>query len=253
MTRIKFLNVPVDLLTMVETVALAEQAMAQRSRMRHVALNVAKLIRLAEDPELAHDVRESDIVGIDGMGIILALRLFGVRNIERVAGCDLMFALLEHCAEAGRKPYILGARHDVLVRAVHEARRRWPDLIFAGWRDGYFTYEEESGIVEAIGATGADCLFVAMPTPQKERFLSRHARELNVPFVMGVGGSVDVLAGRVSRAPHWMQRSGLEWLHRLVQEPAKMLPRYAVSNARFAVLIAKLVVTRNNPVLCEKS
>ncbi len=237
-----------DLLTLQETVALAEQAMTERRRMRHVALNVAKLVRLRDDPELARDVAESDIVGIDGMGVVWALRLFGQRKVERVAGCDLMFALLEHCAKSGRRPYILGARRAVLDEALRAARAKWPGLSFAGSRDGYFAKDEEPALVHAIRMSGADCLFVAMPTPRKERFLSAHGRDLDIPFVMGVGGSVDVLAGHVSRAPSWMQKTGLEWFHRLVQEPAKMAPRYAATNTRFALLLAKLILSGANPV-----
>ena len=239
---------PVDLLSMAETVSLAESAMASRKSIRHVSLNVAKLVKLRKDQDLARDVAESDIVGLDGMGIVWALRLFGARGARRVAGCDLMFEMFEYCAKTGRRPYVLGARQEVLDRALAEAHRRWPGLEMAGARNGYFKAEDESGIVAAIRASGADCLFVAMPSPRKEQFLARNHELLGVPFVMGVGGSIDVLAGVVSRAPGWMQRNGLEWLHRLIQEPRKMARRYLVTNAVFAVMLARLIVKGQNPV-----
>jgi N-acetylglucosaminyldiphosphoundecaprenol N-acetyl-beta-D-mannosaminyltransferase len=236
--RAMLLGVPVDLLSMGETISRAHRAMAERTNLRHVALNVAKLVKLRSDPELARDVAESTLVGIDGMGIVYGLRLQGI-EAERVSGCDLMYALMEHCAQNGFHPYILGARQDVLETAMREAQRRWPGLQFAGARNGYFTAEEEPAIVEQIRASGADCLFVAMPTPRKERFLARNAERLTVPFVMGVGGSIDVLAGKVSRAsPRW-QKGGFEWLHRLLQEPRKMLWRYASTNTAFAFLLLR--------------
>jgi N-acetylglucosaminyldiphosphoundecaprenol N-acetyl-beta-D-mannosaminyltransferase len=235
------LGVPIDLLSMEETVAVAHEAMTRRAKVRHVALNVAKLVKLRNDPELARDVADSTIVGIDGMGIVYGLRLRGV-SAERVSGCDLMFALMAHCARHGLRPFILGAREDVLQRAMAEARRRWPGITFAGSRNGYFTPEEEPGIVRQIDESGADCLFVAMPTPRKERFLARHAQHLSVSFVMGVGGSIDVLAGHVSRASGRWQGAGLEWLHRLLQEPRKMFWRYASTNTIFAFLMLREVI-----------
>lgn len=248
MTRVLLYETPVDLLSMEETVERAALAMRTKTRIRHTALNVAKLIKLDSDPELAQDVRESDIVGIDGMGVAWALKLFGVEQAERVPGVDLFLAILEFSAKAGFKPFILGAKQDVLERAMAEAQSRYPGLEFAGSRNGYFTAEEEAGIVEQIRSSNADCLFVAMPTPRKERFLHKHADNLGVPFIMGVGGSVDVLAGHVSRAPGWMQRFGLEWLHRLLQEPRKMFWRYASTNAAFAWLLLKTKLSGRNPV-----
>lgn len=249
--RISFLETPIDLLSFDATVEQAMRAMRDRRPLRHVALNVAKLVKMRSDPELRQDVAESDIVGIDGMGIVYGLKLFGEPGATRVSGCDLMMALLERCAREGFRPYILGARRDVLERAAAEAQSRWPGLEFAGLRDGYFKAEDEPKIVADIAASKADCLFVAMPTPRKERFLHKYAAALGVPFIMGVGGSVDVLAGHISRAPAWMQASGLEWFHRLSQEPRKMLWRYTSTNTAFAGLMLRAVAARlagRNPI-----
>jgi N-acetylglucosaminyldiphosphoundecaprenol N-acetyl-beta-D-mannosaminyltransferase len=248
MNRLTFLGVPVDLLSLEETVGKAEAAMAGGRPMRHVALNVAKLVNLRSDADLARDVGQSDIVGIDGMGIVWALKLFGVRSASRVAGIDLMFALMAHCARTGRRPYVLGARQDVLDTALDEARARFPGLKFAGSRNGYYSAAEEEGIVAAIRDSRADCLFVAMPSPRKERFLARHGDALGVPFVMGVGGSIDVLAGHISRAPAWMQASGLEWFHRLAKEPRRMAGRYLRTNSLFFMILLSEWVRGRKPV-----
>ncbi len=119
-----------------------------------------------------------------------------------------------------------------------EARRRCPGLDFAGFRDGYFTAGDEPDIVAEIRDSGADCLFIGMPTPRKERFLAAHRDALNVPFIMGVGGGFDVLAGHVAARAGALQRTGLEWLFRIYQEPRRMWWRYAATNAAFAGVLA---------------
>jgi N-acetylglucosaminyldiphosphoundecaprenol N-acetyl-beta-D-mannosaminyltransferase len=156
---------------------------------------------------------------------------------ERVPGVDLMERLLAICAREGFRPFFLGATQESVVRAVAEAKRRWPALRFAGYRNGYFGPKQERGIVAAIQDCKPDCLFVGMPTPAKERFLNRHREILGVPFIMGVGGGLDVLAGKVARAPIMLQSLGLEWAYRVYQEPRRMWWRYASTNAVFAGLL----------------
>jgi N-acetylglucosaminyldiphosphoundecaprenol N-acetyl-beta-D-mannosaminyltransferase len=127
----------------------------------------------------------------------------------------------------------------VLERAVENADLNWPGLVLAGYRDGYFGEEEEAEIVEDIKRSNPDCLFIGLPTPRKERFLHRYRETLGVPFIMGVGGSFDVLAGHVSRAPRSLQNAGLEWLYRVYQEPKRMWWRYVSTNAVYAGLLGK--------------
>jgi N-acetylglucosaminyldiphosphoundecaprenol N-acetyl-beta-D-mannosaminyltransferase len=242
--RADFLGVPIDLLTFDETVDRAIDAMLTRKTTQHVAMNVAKLVKAQRDPELRRDVVESHIVGVDGMGIVWGARALGINVPERVAGVDLMERLLGICAAHDFRPYFLGARHHVLERALINALRRWPGLRFAGYRDGYFSREDEPLVVEQIRASRADCLFIAMPTPQKERFLHQYRDALGVPFIMGVGGSLDVLAGYVKRAPRGVQSSGLEWLYRSCQEPRRMWWRYASTNATYAAMLGRELIVR---------
>lgn len=242
--RQDFLGVPVDCLTLEQTVAVAERAMRGRHTLRQVSINVAKFVAMRQNPELDADVRSSDIVNIDGMGIVWAARLLGLSIPERVAGIDLFESVLALCAKEGYRPYFLGARPEILECAVAEATVRHPGLLFAGSRNGYFAANEEEGVVSGIKASHADCLFIGMPTPRKERFLAKYGKELDVPFVMGVGGSLDVLAGRVRRAPRMVQAAGFEWLFRMVQEPMRLGPRYLKSNAAFARILAMALVSK---------
>jgi N-acetylglucosaminyldiphosphoundecaprenol N-acetyl-beta-D-mannosaminyltransferase len=243
--RVSLFDCPVDIVTMEEAVDRARRAMAQGEQLHHVAMNVAKLVNMRTDPELAADVKAGHLVTIDGMGIAYALKLRGYPVPGRVTGIDLMERLMAACAADGRRPYLLGATPAIVRKAASELRERHPGLVIAGYRDGYFRSEEEPAIVADIIASNADCLFVAMPTPRKERFLAKYRTELKVPFVMGVGGSFDIVAGHVDRAPPFMQKHGLEWLYRIYQEPRRMWWRYVRTNTIFgAMLISDLVRRR---------
>lgn len=242
--RYDLLGTPVDVLTRHETLVMVETSIASRRRLQHVALNVAKLVSLRTSPELRADVENSDIVGIDGMGIVLALRLLGHRQVERVSGVDLMMEVLTLCAKHGWRPYFLGASPEVVHQAVGIAERMFPGLEFAGFEHGYFKSGDTQTVLQAIQRSAADCLFIGMPTPRKERLMSAWRDQLDVPFIMGVGGGLDVLAGKVNRAPVWMQRRGLEWAYRVYQEPGRMWWRYARTNARFSAMLLRLMIRR---------
>lgn len=242
--RIDFFGAPLDPLTMDAMLDLAEQAMRTRTPLTHVSLNVAKLVTMATDARLREDVRQGDVVTADGMGIVWGARLLGMPVPERVAGVDLMNALLALCAERGYRPFILGAEEEVLQRATRILSGRYPGLRFAGLRNGYFRQIEEEEVAQQIRDSGADCLFVAISSPKKERFMKAHGAAMGVPFVMGVGGAIDVAAGVVRRAPCWVQRCGMEWLYRLYQEPRRMWRRYLTTNARYMVWLLVALVAR---------
>lgn len=242
--RIGLLGIPVDILSIDETLSMVDHAIRSRTRLQHVALNVAKLVTLRTNRELYDDVVSSDIVGIDGMGIVLALKVLGYSQASRVAGIDLLEQSLSLCARKGYRPFFLGAKQDVVERAMAVARQRHPGLEFAGFRDGYFTKHQQDEVLQQIKASGADCLFIGMPTPRKEGLLASWRESLDVPFIMGVGGSFDVLAGKVSRAPAWMQNNGLEWAYRIYQEPSRMWWRYLTTNTVFFGLLVQLAIAR---------
>ena len=235
--RSLFLDAPLHALTMDETVALAKQAIEARTPMHQTSLNVAKLVNMRSNPELAQDVSESDVINVDGAGVVWGARLFGIRIPERVAGVDLMEAMFRACAQNGYRPYLLGAEAHVLEAVCARLRVEYPQLEIAGLHDGYFPPEREAEIVRAINESDADCLFVAMPTPRKERFLHRYRAELRPCFIMGVGGSFDVYGGKVKRAPVWMQKAGMEWVFRILQEPKRMWRRYWVTNPAYLKLL----------------
>jgi N-acetylglucosaminyldiphosphoundecaprenol N-acetyl-beta-D-mannosaminyltransferase len=242
--RQNFLGVPIDCLTLSETIAEADRAIRNRQLVQHVCINVAKFIKMRANVELDRDVRSSHIISVDGMGIVWAARLLGITIPERVPGVDVMEGVIRICALNGYRPYFLGGRPDVLEQSIVNVLRRFPELEIAGSHDGYFRPEQESEVVAAIKSSRADCLFIGMPTPRKERLLADHRDDLGVPFIMGVGGGLDVLAGRVHRAPRLVQDIGLEWLFRTIQEPLRLGPRYLASNAVFAGIVMKELTSR---------
>jgi N-acetylglucosaminyldiphosphoundecaprenol N-acetyl-beta-D-mannosaminyltransferase len=249
--RASVLGCDIDRLGMEETLSAVESIIASGRFTQHMAINAAKLVTMHRDPRLRAIVDECGLVNADGQAVVWASKLLGDPLPERVAGIDLMEALLALAERRGYRVYFLGARPEVLKRAVETLLDRYPSLAVAGARDGYFPDEEEAGVAEAIRASDADILFVAMSSPRKEYFLGEHGPRLGAPFVMGVGGSIDVVAGVTRRAPGAWQRMGLEWLYRLLQEPRRMFRRYAVTNWRFTCLVARELLARGRGVQRE--
>jgi N-acetylglucosaminyldiphosphoundecaprenol N-acetyl-beta-D-mannosaminyltransferase len=221
-----------------ETVHAIDQAVAANHFTQHVVVNVAKLVNMRKDPALDASVRECDIINIDGMGVVLGARLLGHEVPERVAGVDLFHQLLAMGARRGYSVYLLGATDEVVAETARRVSQLYPGLKLAGFHNGYF-WSDEQAMVERIRASGAQLLFVAITSPKKENFINRWRDQLGVTFVMGVGGTFDVVAGKVKRAPLWMQKYGLEWLYRVIQEPRRMWKRYLVTNCQFAWLLVK--------------
>ena len=241
--RAEILGCPIDRLGMTDTLARIEQAIAGGQYTQHMAINAAKLVAMHDDPKLFEIIDNCGLVNADGQSVVWASRLVGDPLPERVAGIDLMTALVDLAQRRGYRVYILGARAEVLEQAVGQLRERFPRLQIAGARDGYFTDHEAPQVCDEIRTSRAEILFVAMSSPRKEYFLGEYGPQLGVPFVMGVGGSIDVIAGVTRRAPAVWQRLGCEWLFRLLQEPRRMFRRYAVTNARFVGLVGLALLT----------
>ncbi len=237
--RAHVLGVDVDRLGMRETVERCRELVEAGRPSQHVCVNAAKLVALQRDERLRDIVADCDLVSADGQAVVWAARLLRQPLPERVAGIDLMHELLSVAEREGWRVYFLGARQEVLERAVGRIRGRHPRLEVVGARNGYFTTAEEPAVCDEIRAARPHLLFVAMSSPRKEYWLGEHARALGVPFSMGVGGALDVEAGVARRAPRWLQRAGLEWLFRLLQDPRRLLGRYLLGNARFLALVCR--------------
>lgn len=241
-TRPLLFGVPVDPLTMDETVDRCVELIEERVPVQHVVLNAGKVVLMERDPALRKIIAACPLDNADGMSIVWAGKALGVRFPERVAGIDLMARLFEVSERRGWPVYFLGARQEVLDAFTNVVRQRFPELEIAGTQHGYFDSDEEAAA--RIAESGARLVFVAMPSPRKEYFIAQQMEKMGDVFAMGVGGSFDVWGGLCKRAPKWMQDHGLEWLFRLIQEPRKMWRRTLVGNAHFTYLLVRELVRR---------
>ncbi len=185
-----------------------------------VTLNGALLVQAARDQALRDLVNGAALVTADGIGVVVAARILGVSLPERVAGIDLAMALCGRAASAGHRLFLLGGAPDVAQAAADVLRARHPTLQIVGAHDGFFS-SEEAGVCAQIRAARPDVLLVGLGAPRQEWWMRQWSAALGVPVSIGVGGTFDVLAGRIPRAPRWMQRLGLEWLYRVSREPRR--------------------------------
>jgi len=238
--KVDFLSIPVDAITMEETVLIIDNAIRIGQHLNHVVINAGKVVLMQKDSELARSVVSCDIINADGQSIVWAARFLGKKIPERVAGADLMQRLVSLAHDKGYKCFFFGAKEEVVNRVVSRYKEQYGDNIIAGYRNGYYSKEEEVVIAQQIANSGTQLLFVAISSPKKENFLHEYRDILkNVNFTMGVGGTFDVLAGVTRRAPLWMQRTGLEWFYRFLQEPRRMWKRYLVGNTKFLWIVLR--------------
>ena len=237
--RIHILNSPVDVLSMDETVSIIDQAIINKRPIRHVGVNAAKLVNMQKNKELFQSVTTCDLINADGQSVVWAARFLGKWLPSRVAGIELMQKLVELASFKKYKVFLLGAREEIVRKVADVYSNKYTPEIIAGYHNGYFKNNEEQQIAELITKSNADMLFVAISSPRKEIFLNNYKNIINVPFIMGVGGSFDVVAGVTKRAPLWMQKIGMEWFFRFLQEPGRMWKRYLVTNILFIYYIIK--------------
>ncbi len=186
----------------------------------HVVTSDANsILRAQEDEEYAAIVRRAALITPDGYGVMWGARLLNLPIYERVTGVDMVTGICERAAKNGHSIYILGAAPGVAAKAAEKLAERFAGLRVAGTRDGFFKPEEEDGVVATIRDAKPDVLFVAFGIPKQEKFIAKHIETLNVPVSLGVGGSFDVYSENLKRAPEYIQRSGMEWLYRVWQEP----------------------------------
>lgn len=237
--RIPVLDIMIDAVTMAEAVKIIENFIAEQ-RTRFVATANAEMVMMAQsDPVLAGILNRADLVIPDGAGVVWAARYHQYAMPERVAGYDLVQQLLAKSARSGYRVYFLGGAPGVAEQARTWAEVRYPGVNVVGVRDGYFTAQDEPEIINTINLCKPDILLAGLGVPKQEKWLTKHLNELNVPVAIGVGGTFDVMAGVVIRAPLWMQKANLEWLYRLLSQPQRALRMLALPRFMLKVAVAK--------------
>ena len=241
--RVRLLNGEFDPLTLAQTVDSVFRMFHDARRGWLCTVNVAILMMMRADPRLQGFVDRAALVVADGQPIVWCARWFGNSLPERVAGVDLIDALCARAARDGKRVYLLGATHEVVSEVAQRLKDRHQGLGI-DFGDGYFTRDECASRADSVREARTDILFVGMGVPRQEHFLEEQWDRLGVGMAIGVGGSFDVLSGLRARAPGWMQRSGMEWLFRLAQEPRRLFKRYLVTNIQFVWLMTCTMLTR---------
>ena len=219
--QVNILGVNVDAVTMAEAVAHVTEAMDVRANVMIATANAEMIMRATHDEELRDILNAAALVVPDGAGTVWAARHLGHAMPERVAGYDLAQELLRRAPAEGRRIYFFGAAPGVAEKAKEKAEQLYPGIEIVGVRNGFFSPADNAAIIAEIKAARPDLLLVALGVPKQEKWIAAHLAELDVPAAIGVGGTLDVMAGVMKRAPYWMQKAKLEWLFRGLMQPKR--------------------------------
>jgi N-acetylglucosaminyldiphosphoundecaprenol N-acetyl-beta-D-mannosaminyltransferase len=236
MREIKIFGIKIHPLPKKEFLSIIELNLEDGSQVVQSGVNASSIVEIADNESLRSAINNSDLVNIDGMSLVWALRFLGYKVPERVACPDLAADILSMAEKRSYSVFLLGAKEESLLLARQKLHERYPDLKIAGHRNGYFGADEELYIADMIREANPDILFLGMSSPRKEVFVEKYRNMLTAKYVLGVGGFFDILSGLTKRAPLWMQRSGLEWFYRFAQEPQRMWRRYLIGNTKFIMM-----------------
>lgn len=237
--RIKILNTIIDVLTMQETVDLVEEYVQKKIPLHLIGVNADKINELNKDEALRKIVNSCGVINADGASVIIASRFLRKPLPERVAGIDLMQDLIALSEKKGYSIFLLGACQEVVDKTAEVIMNKHPQLNIVGVHNGYFSRDDWSQISCELKRKKPDFIFVGITSPLKE-YLVEYLQNDGVRGVfMGVGGSFDVISGRIPRAPIWIQRINLEWLFRVIQEPKRLFKRYFIGNWLFVKAVIK--------------
>ncbi|MDR4484998.1 MAG: WecB/TagA/CpsF family glycosyltransferase [Nitrospirales bacterium] len=239
--RIEILGVPVDCITMDEAVDWADSMMTTHRPCTILAVNPEKVIRAQQGRELLERLRSADLLVPDGIGVVLGLRLLGLGRVERVPGSELMPKLCELAVSKGYTVFLFGGSQEVSRQTVSALCERYPGIRIVGAQHGYVPEEDMPGVVAGINETSPDLLFVALGSPKQELWMARYLPLLNVKVCQGVGGTFDVIAGRVKRAPLIFRTLHLEWFYRLLSQPNRILRQTALPLFVFQILRKRIM------------
>lgn len=234
MRGLHFLNLAMD-----DAINAIEAALVARQPTRIAFVNADCINIAATNRDYRKSMASMDWVFVDGIGMRIAGRLLQQPIRDNVNGTDLFPRLCEVLARNGQRLYLLGARPGLAAATAAWASEHFPGLQIAGTQDGYYAPSDEAHIVANIRASRADVLLVALGAPRQEAWIEKHMAACNTTIAIGVGGLFDYYGGRIPRAPLWMRRIGIEWIFRLLQEPARLGRRYVIGNVVFLLRISQ--------------
>lgn len=221
--KVEIVGVEIDNVNMDEAAGILAEALDMDKCSMVFTPNSEILLEAVKDSEFEAVLKSGQLVIPDGIGVVIASRFYGTPLKERVAGFDLTMRLMEIANSQGRSIYLLGGREGVAEEAAIKLMEKHGNLTIAGTRNGFFGSDEEGKIIDEINNSNADILLVALGAPKQEKFIHSHRDKLRVKIAIGVGGSLDIIAGRAKRAPEFYQKAGLEWFYRLIKEPKRFI------------------------------
>jgi len=239
MKEIRAFNIRIHPLCRTEFLSIIKSNLKDGNQVVQIGVNSASINGLVKNGDFRRAVNNADLVNVDGVSVVWALRFLGYKVPERVATPDLADDILSMAQKEGYSIFLLGAKDSILFSCKKNLEAAYPKLKIAGYRNGYFKAEEESLIVDSINEVKPDILFLGMPSPQKELFFEKYRHSLTARYILGVGGYFDIISGFTKRAPPWVQKIGMEWFHRFIQEPGRMWHRYMVGTSKFLGLVIK--------------
>ncbi|MDP5274634.1 WecB/TagA/CpsF family glycosyltransferase [Chengkuizengella axinellae] len=218
---VKMYGINVSKMNMKETVQYLTEAVQHKETHQVITANPIMFMAALNDASFAKAMQSAELVVPDGTGLVWAADYVGHPVKERVPGFDLMFDLLKVANEKSWKVYLLGTTAEAIQESATKLKKQYPNIDFVKARDGFFTEKEDMDVVEDIRKLSPDLLFIARSVETQEPWIYKYKRELNIPVMMGVGGTFDIIAGKLKRAPKWMQKLRLEWFYRLLQQPSR--------------------------------
>lgn len=225
-------GVPISKLGFQETIRWLTEAVESRKPHQIITANPIMVMAALESPEYLNMMKRAELIVPDGAGVVWAAKYVGNPVAERVPGIEVMQELVGIAAERGWKVFLLGGSSEIIQAAAKKLEEDHPNLKLVGVRDGYFNSEQDREVVAQIRSAEPDLLFIGRSADKQEPWVDHYKSELNVPVIMGVGGSFDVLSGKLKRAPKLFRSLHLEWFYRLLQEPWRykrmlVLPKFA--------------------------
>lgn len=236
-SRVEILGVGFDNITKAEAVDHAFAIQSEHKAYYVVTPNPEIVMLAREDEAMLSAAKDAELVIADGIGVIYGAKILGTPLKDRIPGIDFTTALLEKMNEEGRSLFLFGAKPGVAEKAAENLGLKFPNVKIVGTNDGYFTDDEP--IIEKINAAKPDLMLVCLGAPKQEKWMQRNVSRLDVGIMVGAGGSLDVFAGVVERAPEVWQRLGLEWLHRLLKEPSRIGRMMKLPKFIFAVIFSR--------------
>lgn len=235
--RIKVLDAPVDCINMQGALKAVEDMVNGHQSNTIIAINPEKVIKSQTDANLLNWLNKAKLVIPDGIGVVIAAKLIHGARMERVPGSELMPAICQDAVHKGYKLFLYGASPATVEKAVEKLNLSYPGINIVGYHDGYLTEENMSVLLDKINSSGANVLFVALGSPKQELWMDKYLRQLpNIRVCQGVGGTFDVIAGTVKRAPKFFINIHCEWLYRLLSQPKRLLRQTALPIFAFKVL-----------------